>query len=254
MRMIVLIILICIYSQAKGQIDTSQEIYILDPTPPVYSGGDDSLFCFLEQNLNYDRLNSSGLLGKVIVTFDLDTIGKLINIKVNPEKFSKYEMHKRLVKDSIVEYEINRVFKLMPAWKPGFQNGHKFVTSMTVQINIPYTDFKCHRITFDESINWDVDTLADFKGFDGNSRIERIKNFINSKLVWPNSANDCIGYVFVKCIVECDGKLSNFKIIRSLCTEYDQEAIRVVKLMPNWTPAIKEGRPVRSIIVIPIRF
>jgi protein TonB len=38
------------------------------------------------------------------------------------------------------------------------------------------------------------------------------------------------------------------------CPACDKEAIRVVMLMPKWTPAKIGGKPVKSVFSLPIKF
>ena len=61
---------------------------------------------------------------------------------------------------------------------------------------------------------------------------------------------------YIKMIVEKDGSLSNIQIVRGIlsCPECDKEALRVVKSMPKWLPAINNGRAVRSYFVFPVLF
>ena len=61
---------------------------------------------------------------------------------------------------------------------------------------------------------------------------------------------------YIKMIVEKDGMLSNVQVLRGAnnCPECDKEALRVVKLMPKWHPAINNGRAVRSYFVFPVTF
>ncbi|MDP4209570.1 MAG: energy transducer TonB [Bacteroidota bacterium] len=245
----ILFVSINIYSQNKNINDD----LIIDPIEqyPVFTGGEEAFSCFLESSFNYERLNLGDSTGRVIVQFEIDTLGNVVNININPQYLSRV---KGLVKDTLVEYEIMRVFKLAPKWKPPLQNGKKIETKMSIIIKIPYTHFKCLQYKTDDSVCKDVDVLPDFRGFEGITKRDRINNFINSKLIWPDIEADCAGFVFVQCIVECDGKLSNFKLIRNLCSELNEEALRVVKLMPNWTPAIKDGQKVRSLVTIPVLF
>jgi len=51
-----------------------------------------------------------------------------------------------------------------------------------------------------------------------------------------------------------NGDLSDFVILRGLdgCREFNEEALRLVGLMPNWKPAEIKGKPVKSYTVIPI--
>ena len=232
------------------QVDSTQ--LIIDPVElmPEFPGGMDSLWCYIESTVSYSIINSRNLKGKIYTRFVIDTDGKVSQIETNPEFALRFS---EVFKDSIIEKEITRVIKLMPKWKPGTQMGKKVKVGYSLLIKIPYTDFKCERLLTYSTLCWDTDTLADFNFGNGKSKDERVVNFICSKLQWP-SQDDCSGKVYVQCIVECDGKLSNLNVVRKLCPDFDNEALRVVRLMPNWTPAIKYGKPVRSMITIPIKF
>jgi len=64
------------------------------------------------------------------------------------------------------------------------------------------------------------------------------------------------GKLYVEFIVEKDGSISNPKVIKSLAQSknLDQEALRVISLMPRWTPGKEHGEPVRVKMVLPIAF
>lgn len=78
-----------------------------------------------------------------------------------------------------------------------------------------------------------------------------------SEIVWyPREARekDIQGVVYISFIVEIDGSISGIKVSRGVHESLDQEAIRVILLMPSWTPAENNGKPVRSRCILPIRF
>ncbi|HBN06159.1 MAG TPA: hypothetical protein DD434_10300 [Bacteroidales bacterium] len=79
-------------------------------------------------------------------------------------------------------------------------------------------------------------------------------NFIEENLRYPNTEADFQGKIILSFIVEKDGSLSNVKLIRGLYKPFDEEAIRVVKLMPKWKPAKQRGKTVRFQNVLPIKF
>jgi hypothetical protein len=107
----------------------------------------------------------------------------------------------------------------------------------------------------DSTISVTVTVLPEFEGFVGNNTDDRLQNFINDNLVWPKDV-DCKGTVIVGLIVEKDGKLSNFTIVRGLdsCEGFNQEALRVVRLIPKFKPGSFNGEPVRVNWLIPVKF
>ena len=60
------------------------------------------------------------------------------------------------------------------------------------------------------------------------------------------------GKVYVKFVIEADGNLSNFKVLRDIGYGTTEEAIRVLKLSPKWTPGKVNGEPVRTQYGLPI--
>ncbi len=51
-----------------------------------------------------------------------------------------------------------------------------------------------------------------------------------------------------------DGSISSIKVQRGIpnCPECDKEAIRVLKMMPNWKPGKIKGKAVSSYFNLPI--
>lgn len=62
------------------------------------------------------------------------------------------------------------------------------------------------------------------------------------------------GKVVAEFIVNKDGSVTNVGIVKSLCTECDEEALRVLRMMPRWTPGIQNNKPCRTKVCIPIVF
>ena len=62
------------------------------------------------------------------------------------------------------------------------------------------------------------------------------------------------GEVIVKFFVEANGVISGVTVMKSLTTEFDEEAKRLVRNMPYWIPGKKNGTPVRYQMTMPINF
>jgi protein TonB len=60
------------------------------------------------------------------------------------------------------------------------------------------------------------------------------------------------GKVIVSFVIDTDGSLVDIKVIKDLGYGTGKEAIRVLKLCPKWTPAVHNGKPVRSEFTLPI--
>jgi len=91
-------------------------------------------------------------------------------------------------------------------------------------------------------------------GFPGSE--EARMRFLQENMRYPAEAREkgIQGTVFVSFVVEKDGSLSNARILRGIGAGCDEEVLRVVEMMPKWTPGKKEGVPVRVQFNMPIRF
>lgn len=99
-----------------------------------------------------------------------------------------------------------------------------------------------------------VDPIEPIPHFPGGQKAWN--NFLKRHLRWPDKSGtiDVQGKVIVSFMVEKDGKLTNIKILRSLESLFDKEALRVVKISPNWIPAKQNGKTIRCSYYIPISF
>ncbi len=99
----------------------------------------------------------------------------------------------------------------------------------------------------------DIFLLVNERPFYGDS-VPDILEYIKMNLKYPNTQVDVIGKVFVQFIVEMDGTLTNFKILRGLEASFDKEAIDVLRNMPNWTSGRCNGEKVPVYFTIPVKF
>lgn len=85
---------------------------------------------------------------------------------------------------------------------------------------------------------------------------ESLSQFIANNIHYPEDAKkeDVKGKVYVSFVVGKDGVLKDIEVLKKLHTLLDEEAIRVVKLMPNWEPGIKDGKKVDVRFHLPIIF
>ena len=80
--------------------------------------------------------------------------------------------------------------------------------------------------------------------------------FMGNNIKYPEQAKkeNIEGKVFVNFIVEKDGSISNVQISQGIGRGCDEESIRVVNLMPNWTPGENNGEKVRVEFTLPINY
>lgn len=116
----------------------------------------------------------------------------------------------------------------------------------------------------EEEADIQIDTEAQFPG--GKDAMYK---FLGEKIKYPTIAqeNKIEGIITVQFVVNENGTLSNFEIIKSEGTYIDKnenidtadnllrtEALRVAKLLPNFVPATHNGIPIKSNHTIRINF
>ncbi|RZJ33686.1 MAG: energy transducer TonB [Flavobacterium sp.] len=82
--------------------------------------------------------------------------------------------------------------------------------------------------------------------------IEAFYNFIRKNYTPPDEPG-LKGNVFVSFVVEKDGSLTDIKVLRDIGFGTKEEAIRVLKKCPRWTPAEQNGKRVRCSYQLPIK-
>lgn len=80
--------------------------------------------------------------------------------------------------------------------------------------------------------------------------------FLEDNLKYPEEAqkNKYEGKSLIAFTVNEDGSLSNIRVLKSSWVCLDTEALRIIKLMPKWTPAYDNGVPKKEMVVLPITF
>lgn len=80
--------------------------------------------------------------------------------------------------------------------------------------------------------------------------------YIGKNTKYPAIAreNNIEGRVFISFVVEKDGNISDVKVVRGIGGGCDEEAKRVIKSLPRFTPGKQNGRPVRVQFNVPVNF
>lgn len=80
--------------------------------------------------------------------------------------------------------------------------------------------------------------------------------YVSDNIRYPAQARrmDIQGRVFVEFVVDKDGQLNQFQIVKGIGAGCDEEAIRIMQNAPRWEPGKQRGKPVRQRMVLPIYF
>lgn len=97
----------------------------------------------------------------------------------------------------------------------------------------------------------EVEKQAEFPGGQ-----EAMGEFFSQNIKYPQRAKEdgITGTVYVSFTVDARGKVILPKVTKSASPELDAEALRVVNLMPKWTPAQDKGKAVAVEFTVPVKF
>lgn len=86
--------------------------------------------------------------------------------------------------------------------------------------------------------------------------IKELYKYINSNIKYPSAAQraNISGKVFVKFVVEKDGSVGEVQILKGIGFGCDEEAQRVIKSLPKFSPGKQNGRNVRVWYTLPVSY
>ena len=85
---------------------------------------------------------------------------------------------------------------------------------------------------------------------------EGVMRHVVKETKYPNKARrkGVQGQVYVSFVVERDGSVGEVEVLRSVHPLLDEEAVRVVKTFPRFSPGLQRGKPVRVRYSLPMNF
>ena len=190
-----------------------------------FPGGTNELYKYIGENYNLtDDKNFKG--GKIIASFVIEKNGMLSQVKtLNDIGFGTKE-------------EIIRILNNSPLWNPAEENG----MNVRVQYSLPITLQPSPVLTdLDSKIIYEYKTIAVPPYFPGGSDV--LYRYIKNNYRQPSDG--IYGKAVISFIIETDGSLTNFEILRDIGYGTSEELIKVLKNAPKWIPGIQEDQIVR---------
>jgi hypothetical protein len=82
-----------------------------------------------------------------------------------------------------------------------------------------------------------------------------LRKFILENVNYPSSVDTLQGQVVLSLIIDSTGRITSYKVIKSLNPIIDSECTRVLRIMPKWIPATtKSGEKIAANVILPIIF
>lgn len=134
--------------------------------------------------------------------------------------------------------------RALPPFEPGKQNGR----TVAVQFTVPVQLFGPNHV-------FDGGQVAAPATFPGGG--PALRQYLSKELKEPKvlKQENLRGAVEVRFVVQADGSIGAAEITRPLCRSCDEEALRLVRAMPRWTPArnaADQPVAVRQQVIIPM--
>jgi len=106
---------------------------------------------------------------------------------------------------------------------------------------VDIADLQEHKVIVEEQPLYGVEQMPEFPGGEAE-----LMKFISDNLRYPATATELgiEGRVSLRFVVSKTGKVTNVEVIRGLDPSCDKEAVRVIKMMPDWIPGRQNGRNV----------
>ncbi len=245
------------------RLDTT--IYVGADSMPIFPGGLKAFHQYIDKNAP-KMLKPNYATGTIIAEVLIEKDGRIKNTPVIFEALSRET-------DSVAIY----LLRNSPAWKPGSKNGRPVRTLMRIPVRFHNSSdiVKMQFLNTEETneledeltINspWGVsEELKADDPFRIYTSVEKAPEFPGGKTGFDNYINQGVKLekgskagatdVVVSFIVEKDGSLTDIKIIEGFSDFFNNEALRLLRQSPKWTPGMKNGFPVRTAFSAMIRF
>ena len=208
--------------------EMNEQVFTVVEKMPSFPGGDAELLKYIATNIKYPKESQdNGEQGRVICSFIVGRDGSVNN----PEVLRGVT--------PLLNEEAVRVINTMPRWNPGMQRGKavavKYTVPITFRLKSPVEEAKEETLTV-------VDVMPQYPGGD-----RELLKFIAQSIKYPTDAQEAgvQGRVICSFVVDKKGNIVEPKIIRGIDPSLDAEALRVIGMMPRWTPGRQDGKAVR---------
>ncbi len=233
----VLVLLITI-NFCSAQVDTT--ICKMPQFPAQFNGGDSAFFSFIVRNVVYPKACAdSAIQGKVYISCLIEKDGRI------SESTIIKHIHPAL------EKEAERVIKLLPPFNPAINNGFAVRSLLTIPVVFKV---KVAPVKHQEGLMEVVSAVDIAPQFPGG--IKTLEKYVDHIFVYPFlcSQLNIQGLCKVKFTVDVTGEVSNVSILKSVHFDLDNEAIRVVKQLPDWNPATIAGKATPCDVILNMNF
>lgn len=219
-----------------------------------YPGGFRAMLNAIYDNIYFTGdVSGFGVNGRSVVSFEVDTNGKVKNIKMVKSTFPELEKSVTNAIENLAEFKPGTIYGKKVDGKITLPIGYRAVKNADAESELRYDrDFKFVRIDAVREEYGFVDELPRLDGYSiGDMNLLVAKYF---RLPEGEEKNRTKGKVYVRCFITDEGKLVNPRIYKGVSPGLEKEAVAGVQRIANITSAKAQGKPIGCEVVLPIDF
>jgi TonB family protein len=238
--------------------------YAVAPVKPLFQNGDALEFPkWVQSQIKYpEEAAKKKITGTVYIQFTIDIDGSMRDIKLLRRT------------DPMLEKEALRALSLSPNWTPGKdEKGNIIPVSYQFPVVYKLADgikIQTKQAQDNKMVNKQMSAPSDSASSDvipyavvpvkplfQNGDAHKFPVWVQKQIKYPEEAakKKITGTVYVQFTIDTDGSLQNIILLRKIDPLLGEEAIRAIKLSPNWTPGKDEkGNTVKVSYQLPIAY
>lgn len=243
----------------EAPVSKSNHVHEDPDVVPMFTGGTAAMNNFISSTLSYpEEAREREAQGLVVYTFVVEKDGTLSNFNI---------IHRA---DPLLNEEALRILQAMPPWRPARHKGEivraETYVPMYFKLNkgaAPHQGQRAAEPGTNVYAKTDRDILENSEIYTIVDKMPRyaygeegLAKFISHNVRYPVKAKQegIQGRILCSFIVGTDGTISNIEVMEGLDPELDNEAIRVLGVMPRWIPGENKGIKVNVKCLLPIDF
>jgi len=222
----------------KGETSNVEKIYDYDSVDvkPEFAGGDAGVAAYIFENVvcpdSVDQKMAAS--ARILCSFIIREDGSVDSVTVVEPV------------DSLLDAEAIRVVNEMPAWSPAIlANGDTVAVKHIVPVAFGLSGMVLENVEVAPQYPGGIEAMLEH--IYSNIKIEKpadeVADYLNKKTV-----------VSVLFEIDEEGNIVEPSVVNPTYELLDKEAVRIVKTMPKWNPAQKDGKPAKCNYVIPFVF
>jgi len=224
---------------SRYELSGNDTIYTYTSDVPKFPGGDDAINLYKSEKLKYSsKLKRLGVEGTVFVRFLIEKDGSVSDVRIL-----------RGVSPSL-DAEAIRVTKAMPDWQPGKEKGKPVRFMYMTMFDFLLTP-RVPPVVKEGEPFVVVEEMPLYPGGDS-----ALLAFIAKNTKYPEAAKSkgIEGRVILRFCVTETGSIDLVTVLKGVDPSLDAEAIRVVKILPKFSPGKQGGKAVPVWYSVPITF